>query len=268
MTFLVTIKAFFHPKWTFLIIINLSNAITSIYFQANFSLKCFCLTVFILDMSHSPILAVLCQRLPIRSHSSTTDLQTDLSVAYWPSTEPSIKRYTYVTAKQVHPGEDIGILPWPVDVVEFGADAYAHRKQMDFRQLYNQVPQTAWGSSIPSCSQLGDNMPVWESACRQGLRPSVTHSWAAQPEWGRSAAMVRRTLGQYVAVCPRLQLFSHTQPISTLSRIKCERYIFIKKVSVRLLKSSLLRTIFPLIFVYVLCICIRIIVLRLYNIRF
>ena len=29
-------------------------------------------------------------------------------VTYWPSTEPSIK-------KQMHPVEDIGILPWPVD---------------------------------------------------------------------------------------------------------------------------------------------------------
>ena len=41
--------------------------------------------------------------------------------------------------------------------------------------------------------------------------------------------MVRRTLGQYVVVCPRLQLTSYTQETSTLSRIKCERYIFIKK---------------------------------------
>ena len=41
--------------------------------------------------------------------------------------------------------------------------------------------------------------------------------------------MVRGTLVQYVAVCPSLQLTSHTQEASTLSRIKCERYIFIKK---------------------------------------
>ena len=51
-------------------------------------------------------------------------------VTYWPSTEPSIK-------KHVHPVEDIGISPWPVDVVEFGADAYAHRKQLYIKQLYN-----------------------------------------------------------------------------------------------------------------------------------
>ena len=31
-----------------------------------------------------------------------------------------------------------------MDVVEFGADAYAYRKQVGVKQLYNQVPQTAW----------------------------------------------------------------------------------------------------------------------------
>ena len=41
--------------------------------------------------------------------------------------------------------------------------------------------------------------------------------------------MVRGTLGQYVTVCPRLPFTSHTQPISTPSRIKSERYILIKK---------------------------------------
>ncbi len=69
----------------------------------------------------------------------------------------------------------------------------------------------------------------WEPAPDRVLRPLVTHGWAAQPECERSAAMVRRTWGQYVAICPRLQLTSHTEPTSTLSRIKGERYIFIKK---------------------------------------
>ena len=107
------------------------------------------------------------------------------------------------------------------------ADAYAHRKQVDVRQLYNQVPQTAW---VSSSSSLRGMPAEWEPAPDRGIGPSVTHGWAAQPECERSAAMVRRTLGQYVAVCPRLQLTSHTQPTSTLSRIKCERYIFYKEV--------------------------------------
>ena len=86
---------------------------------------------------------------------------------------------------------------------------------------------------------VGDGMPAeWGPAPDVGPGPSVTHVWAAQPECERSAAMVRRTLGLYVAVCPRLQLTSHTQPTTILSRIKCERYIFIK-VFVRHWISSL-----------------------------
>ena len=41
--------------------------------------------------------------------------------------------------------------------------------------------------------------------------------------WSREELWVK------ITVCPRLQLTSHTQPTSTLSRIKCARYIFIKK---------------------------------------
>ena len=34
----------------------------------------------------------------------------------------------------MNPVEDFGISPWPVDVVEFGADAYAHKKQVEVKQ--------------------------------------------------------------------------------------------------------------------------------------
>ena len=137
----------------------------------------------------------------------------------------------------MHLVEDIGISPWPVDVVEFGADAYAHRKQVYVRQLYKQVPQTAWVSCSSSkfefqlqLESVRDKIPEWEPAPDRGLGPSVTHGWVAQPEWERSAAMARRTRGQYAAVCPRFQLTSHTQPTSTLLRIKCERLYFYKEV--------------------------------------
>ena len=119
----------------------------------------------------------------------------------------------------MHPVEDIGISPWPVEVVEFDADAYAHRKQVDVRKLYNQVPQTAWVSLFELQLQLEsvrDKMPEWEPAPGRGLEHSVTHGWAAQAKCERSAAMVRGTLGQYVVVYPRLQLTSHTQETSTL----------------------------------------------------
>ena len=120
--------------------------------------------------------------------------------------------------------EDIGISPWPVDVV----DAYAHRKQVDVRKLYNQVPQTAWVSSSSGCSwsQLETRCRIESQRQTEGFGPSVTHGWAAQPECERSAAMVRITLGQYIAVCPRLQLTSHTQPTSTLSNKVREVYFY------------------------------------------
>ena len=97
------------------------------------------------------------------------------------------------------------------------------------RQLYNQVPQTAWVRSSYSWSQLGTRCLCESQWQTEGFGPSVTHGWATQPRWERSSAMVRRTLGQYIAVCPHLQLTSHAQPTSTLPRIKCERYTFIKK---------------------------------------
>ena len=97
---------------------------------------------------------------------------------------------------------------------------------------------------------VGDRMPAeWEPALDRGLGPSVTHGWAAQPECERSAARVRRTWGQYVAVYLRLQLTSHTQPTSTLSRIKCEKYIFIKKCVRSFIEVR--HYCFPYIFVYV-----------------
>ena len=57
----------------------------------------------------------------------------------------------------MYPVEDVGLSLWPVDVVEFGADVYAHGKQVDIKQLYNQVPQMAWicqFESVPVQFQL------------------------------------------------------------------------------------------------------------------
>ena len=121
----------------------------------------------------------------------------------------------------MHPVKDIGISSWPVDKVEFGADAYAHRKQVDVKQKYNQVPQTAWVCSVPvavGVSRVQD-ASVRISLQTQSLRPSVTHGWAAQPGRERSAAMVRRTWGKYVAVCPVSNsplTFNHINPFERL----------------------------------------------------
>ena len=130
------------------------------------------------------------------------------------------------------------------------ADAYAHRKQVYVRQLYNQVPQTAWvGSSSSFSSSWRQDVSVRISLQTEGLRPSVTHGWAAQPECERSAAMVRRTWGQYVAVCPRLQLTSHTQPTSTLFENKVWEVYFYKEACTFFHWSCHYCWLFPLIFV-------------------
>ena len=135
----------------------------------------------------------------------------DQTVTYWPSTEPSIKRCASVN-KQKN-SEDIGISPWSVDVVEFGADAYAHGKQVDIKQLYNQVPQTAWVSSVPVAVGVswGQDASMRISLQTESLWPSVTHGWASQPECERSATMVRRTCS---TLSPSLIHLSHTTNIN------------------------------------------------------
>ena len=66
-------------------------------------------------------------------------------------------------------------------------------------------------------------MPNWEPAADRGLCA------ISDPQLSNPAKMRKKYIWVNIAVCPHLQLISHTQPTSTLSRIKCERYIFIKK---------------------------------------
>ena len=143
-----------------------------------------------------------------------------LSVTYWPWTEPSIK-------KLVHPVEDIGIPPWTVDGAKFGADAYAHRKQVVVKQIYNQVPQTAfvsWSSrqadsqfravGVQIAVPVGDKMPAWESACR--LR-ACSHQWppVEQPSRMRKKCCYgQRNLG---SICS--SLFSSPTLLSHITNI-------------------------------------------------
>ena len=130
----------------------------------------------------------------------------------------------------MHPVEDVGISPWPVDVVEFGIDTYGHRKQVDVKQLYNQAPQTAWVSWSSSCSSSWREDAGVRTSSRQSPWALRTHGWA---EWRRSFAMVWGTWGQYVAVCLRLQLTPHTQPTSTLSNKVWEVYVYREVCSFR-----------------------------------
>ena len=120
------------------------------------------------------------------------------------------------------------------------------------------VSQFQWVSSSSVPVAVGGRMLVeWEPAPDRGLGPSATHGWVAQPRWGRSAAMVAwRTLGQYVcSLSPSPSHLSHKtniDPFTTLSRIKCERYIFYKEVCLFVHWShTLLLSMFPHIVVYV-----------------
>ena len=88
----------------------------------------------------------------------------------------------------------------------------------------------------------------------EGLGPQGPRL-SSPAEWERCAALVRGTWGQYVAVCSVSNSPLTHNPFATLSRIKCEMYIFLKK-SVR---SFIIAD-------YVSAyICIHIVVARLYH---
>ena len=105
-----------------------------------------------------------------------------------------------------------------------------------------------------SWSQLvGVRVAVWGSENQlpaEGLGPQGPRL-SSPAEWERSAAKDRGTRGQYVAVCSVSNSPLTLNPFATLSqpfRIKCERYIFLKKC----VRSSLLLIMFPHVYVYVL----------------
>ena len=120
---------------------------------------------------------------------------------------------------------------WPVDMVEFGAGSYALKKQVDVKQLYNQMPLTAWVSQfefesvrVPVLVAVGVSWgrdADWESAADGGL-------WALSDPRLSSPARMRKKgcYGQknFVAVSLRLRLTSHTQPTPTLSNKVWEVY--------------------------------------------
>ena len=166
-------------------------------------------------------------------------MNEDKNVTYWPSTQPSIK-------KQVHPVEDIGVSPWPVD----GLNSVELRTPTRSRWVSNNYitrchrrlglvgVSCSWSSSC--CSRQ------WDPASDRGLGPTGPRL-SSPAEWRRSAAVVRRTWGQYVAVCSISNSPLTHNPFATLSRIKCEKYIFLKKC----VRSSLLLIMFPHVYVCV-----------------
>ena len=117
----------------------------------------------------------------------------------------------------------------------------AHRKQVDIKQWYNPVRQgvqLVW-------SQLLQFEAVRTSSQRRAGPRAPRLSSPAERE--RSAAKDGGTGSQYVAVfvqCPtHLSHITLSQPF----RIKCKRYIFLKKC----VRSPLLLILFPRVYVYV-----------------
>ena len=96
----------------------------------------------------------------------------------------------------------------------------------------------SWSSSCSSWQ--------WEPAPDRGLAALSDPQLSSPAEWERRAAIVKRTRGQYVAVCSVSNSPLTHNPFATLSRIKCERYIFLKKC----VRSSLLLIMFPHIYIY------------------
>ena len=138
----------------------------------------------------------------------------------------------------MHPVEDVGISPWPVDVFEFGADAYAHRNQVDVKQLYNQVPQTDWVSSVQVVVAVGVAVPVG-IRCRSESQLQTEGLGPQDPGWeakqNKEEVLLRSeelgvNMWQSVPSPTHLSHITNINPFATLSRIKCERYIFYKEV--------------------------------------
>ena len=160
--------------------------------------------------------------------------------------------------KQVHPVEDFGISPWPVDVVEFSADAtptgsrlmsnnYITRcqRRLELVGVRGRQSLVRVAVSVRASVAVGDKMPLWEPAPERGLGPSGP-GLSSPAEWGRSAAMVRGTWGQYVVVCS----VSNSPLTHNQHQPFCNpfgRYIFLKKC----VRSSLLLIMFPDVYVYV-----------------
>ena len=94
-------------------------------------------------------------------------------------------------------------------------------------------------------------MPKWEPAADRGLWALSDPRLSNPSQDEKKCCYGQRNLGVNIAVCPCLQLISHTEPTSTLSRIKCERYIFKKKVFICSLKFVIMFDYVLHIFVYV-----------------
>ena len=146
---------------------------------------------------------------PVKKH--LLKLMWKTLVIYWPSTEPSIKRYTCVNKRK---------------------------------------NRCTYGSS-----QLEKRCRSESQRHTEGFGPSVSHGWATPAKMRKKCCYgCEKNLGQYSRLSSSPTHLSLTTNI-TLSRVKYERYIFIRKY------------IRSFIEVHILCLIIFLLmfVLRLYN---
>ena len=143
--------------------------------------------------------------------------------------------------KQVHPFEDVEDITLTCGRVEIGAietptesrwksNNYITRCHKQF-----ELESVSWSSSCSS--------KQWELAPSRGLGPSGPP--VEQPSRMRKKCCWRQR--NLRSICCSLFRFQFTSHFATLSRIKCERYIFQKKF----VRSSLLLILFPHVYVYV-----------------
>ena len=127
-------------------------------------------------------------------------------VTYWPSTELSIKRCTCVNNRCIRSK----ISGYHLDLWKgwIRCICDAHRKQVYVKQLYNPVPQTVWVSwsqlqfeAVRTSSRERACSPQW---------PSVEHPSRMR----KKCCYSQRNLGSICCNLFRLQLTSHTQPLS------------------------------------------------------
>ena len=122
----------------------------------------------------------------------------DNHVTYWPSTEPSIKRCTGVNKRKTC------------------GSMWAYNKNIT-------RTQTAWVS-------WGQDAEVRASGRQRALGPQWPMVEPTPAKMRKKYCYGQKNFGSICSsLSPSPTPPSHTQPTPTLSRIKCERYIFIKK---------------------------------------
>ena len=159
--------------------------------------------------------------------------------------DPAINRETGASSRRYHLDMWTGWIPCRCN---------AHKKQVDVKQSHNPVPHTV----RMSWSQLQLKIELQFEAVRTSSQQRAwalrTPSWLIQQSEKRSAAIGRGTGGQYVAVCSVSNSPLTHNPFATLLNKVWEVYFSKEACS------------FVIIVDYVsACICIRIVVSRLYN---